>query len=472
MRRYRLGPLGVRLALAFVGVALVAIAVFAALVLVVTRAGVANLVESQRGEDTQNVNAAVVAAYEAAGGWPRADLRAAFSVAAAAGGELTVYDAGGSAVASQPESMTEQMGQMHGTGQGSTTTTMGSPRSSDIVVGDSIVGVAQIRFPTNAEPQVFQQVRDDVIRLVLIGAGLAAVVALIVAVLVTRRLTRPVIALTDAVRRLEAGDHDSRVADIGAPGELAELASAFDDMAAAVQRQEQLRRSLVADVAHELRTPATILQGTCEAFVDGVLEPTPDRLSSMHEEVLRLGRVIEDLESLASAEAAGLHLHRAPVELGALATGAVEILRGRFADAGVAVAVEATPVWINGDAQRLHQVIVNLLTNALKATPSGGHVTVTVDAPSDSARLVVADTGGGIPSDELPHLFERFWRGRNAEDATGSGIGLAIVDELVTAHHGQVKAQSTLGQGAVFTVLLPLAPPAALGTSASSSERD
>jgi two-component system sensor histidine kinase BaeS len=324
MRRRRLGPLGARLALAFVGVALVAIAVFGTLVLVATRSGVGNLVESQRREDTQNVTSAVAAAYEAAGGWQQADLTAAFSVAAAAGGEVTVYDTAGSVVATQPASMIERMGQMHGQAQGSATV-MGAPRSSDVVVDATTVGVTQVRFPTDAVPQVFQQVRDDVVRLVLLGAGLAAVVALLVAVLVTRRLTRPVVALTEAVRRLESGDHDSRVADIGAPGELGELAAAFDDMAAALQRQEQLRRSLVADVAHELRTPATILQGTCEAFVDGVLQPTPERLSSMHEEVLSLSRVIQDLETLASAEAAGLHLHRVPVDLGALAAAAVEV---------------------------------------------------------------------------------------------------------------------------------------------------
>ncbi len=455
MGRRRLGPLGARLALAFVGVALVAIAVFATLVLVVTRNGVSNIVESQRREDTQSVTAAVTAAYEAAGGWQQVDLGPAFTVAAAAGGELSVYDAGGSVVATQPESMTLRMGQMHGQAPESPATTMGSPRSSDVVVNGATVGVTQLRFPTNALPQVFQQVRADLVRLVGLGAGLAALVALFVAVGVTRRLTRPVVALTEAVRRLESGDHGSRVADVRAPGELAELATAFDEMASSLQRQEDLRRSLVADVAHELRTPATILQGTCEAFVDGVLEPTPERLSSMHEEVLRLGRVIEDLESLASAEAAGLHLERALVELGALATEAVEVIRGRYSDADVAISIDSEPVWLDGDAQRLHQVIINLLTNALKFTPPDGHVTVTVDATPTSARLAVADTGDGIPSADLAHLFERFWRGSNAEGATGSGIGLAIVDELVRAHHGRIEIASTIGQGSTFTVLLP-----------------
>jgi signal transduction histidine kinase len=212
----------------------------------------------------------------------------------------------------------------------------------------------------------------------------------------------------------------------------------------------------MADVAHELRTPTTILRASCEELVDGLADPTPDRLSSLHDETLRLARVVEDLEALAHAEAAGLHLERAPVDLATVATTAVEALRSRFVDAGLTLTTRTTPAPVDGDDGRLHQVTVNLLTNALRYTPAGGEVTVTVGVDGERALLAVSDTGPGIAPEDQPHVFERFWHGRGDAGRAGSGIGLAIVSELVRAHGGRVVLDSTPGEGSTFTVVLPV----------------
>jgi two-component system sensor histidine kinase BaeS len=226
-------------------------------------------------------------------------------------------------------------------------------------------------------------------------------------------------------------------------------------MVDARRRGDEVRRHLVADVAHELRTPVTVLRASCEELVDGLAEPTPDRLASLHDEVLRLGRVVEDLEALSSAEAAALRLETAPVDLAGVVGGVVEALAARFEDAGLVLEVRLDPVVVEGDAARLHQVTVNLLTNALKFTSPGGSVGVAVAASERWGELVVSDDGPGIPGDELPHVFERFWRGRAARVQGGSGIGLAIVAELVRAHLGRVEVDSRSGEGARVRVLIP-----------------
>jgi two-component system sensor histidine kinase BaeS len=215
---------------------------------------------------------------------------------------------------------------------------------------------------------------------------------------------------------------------------------------------------LTADVAHELRTPVTILAGHCEAMLDGVAEPSREHVASLYEEVLRLNRVIEDLEALASAEAAGLRLERSRIGLADVVRGALDLLAPQFEAAEIALDARLDPeVAVDGDATRLGQVVRNLLANALKFTPAGGRVAVEVSAGPEGAVLAVRDTGPGIPEDELPRVFDRFWRGRRAGGTPGSGIGLAVVDELVRAHGGSVEVGNAEGGGTVFGVTLPLA---------------
>lgn len=457
MARRMLGPLGARLALAFVAVAFVAIAVLGALTFVVSRNEVTDLVDGQRDRDATQIAAALAQAYQEANGWDAADLAGAFALAASARADLVVLAETGEVVASSSPSMAELMGRMHGAAAVPAAEDLGDPQLAPINVDGTVVGRAQLRFPTSGLPAPERQVRDALGRTAVAGAGLAALAALTVAVFVSRRVTRPLVALTDAARRLEGGDRDARAGLVDAPGELGELASAFDQMAEALRREDELRRTLVADVAHELRTPATILRASCEEIVDGLADPTPERMASLHEEVLRLGRVIEDLEALASAQSAGLHLRRDAVDLAEVAARAVALLRARFDESALSLSLMTTSAMVQGDADRLLQITVNLLTNAMKFTPRGGAVTLAVEQVDGLVRLDVSDTGHGITPEELPHVFERFWRGAGAERTAGSGIGLAIVAELARTHGGRVSVQSEPGQGTTFSVLLPSA---------------
>jgi two-component system sensor histidine kinase BaeS len=262
------------------------------------------------------------------------------------------------------------------------------------------------------------------------------------------------IAVTRAMGR---GDRTARVGRIPAPGELRELATAFNQMANTLDRQEQLRRALVADVAHELRTPIAVLQAGHEALLDGVAEPTPSQLASLRDEVLRLARMVGDLQTLAAAEAAALQLALRPADLADIAATAADSLSGRFEAIGVSLERRLDPAKILADPGRLHQVITNLLTNALKFTPPGGQVTLRTELDDGDAVLQVTDTGVGIPADELPHIFDRFWRGQGAARVSGSGIGLSVAAELARAHGGHLTASSQPGQGTEMTLTLPRA---------------
>ncbi len=226
-------------------------------------------------------------------------------------------------------------------------------------------------------------------------------------------------------------------------------------MADTLEREDQLRRILVADVAHELRTPLAILQATTEAMADGVTPPTPSTLSSLHDETLRLGRIVADLEVLASAEAAGLALDLTIVDLAAVADSAAEGLRSQIEAQELSLLLALHRATVRGDKDRLHQVVTNLLTNAIKFTPVGGSITLSVRSSDGSGTIIVQDTGRGIPREDIPHVFERFWRGPGARNTTGSGVGLAVVQELVAAHGGQVTVKSEEGHGACFVVTIP-----------------
>ena len=275
-----------------------------------------------------------------------------------------------------------------------------------------------------------------------------------------RRITRPVIRLIAATRAMAAGDRAARVGEIHAADELRELAAAFDQMAGTLDRQEQIRRNLVADVAHELRTPIAILQAGHEALLDGVAEPTPAELGSLRDEVLRLARMVDDLQTLAAADAAALNLTRSPADLAELAATAADSLARRFEAAGIMLDRDLAASPVLADPHWLHQVITNLLTNALKFTPSGGRVTISTERAGIHAILRVTDTGTGIPAEDLPRIFDRFFRGQRAAQISGSGIGLTVAAELAQAHGGRLTAASEttgLGHGTQMTLSLPSA---------------
>jgi two-component system sensor histidine kinase BaeS len=447
------GPIALRLALAFVGVALTAVALLAGLSAAFVAADVSHLVSGQQQVLTRAVAVAAASAWERNNTWDGADLSPVLDLTASVGADVQVRDTKGHVIRSSP-------------GFGRLQSAL--ERDTVVVAGGRHVGQVIVRFTGTGLRGADETLRADLWRAIAGAAGLAALVALLVALGISRRITSPVARLIGVARATGSGDRTARAGDVRGPGELRDLAIAFDQMADSLARQETVRRNLVADVAHELRTPIAVLQASHEALLDGVTEPTPAQLTSLRDEVLRLARMVDGLQRLASAEAAALQLTLVPCDLAAIAAAAADSLSATFDAADISVERRLAEVQIMGDQGRLHEVIVNLLTNAVKFTPAGGRVAVETGPDGSWAVLRVCDTGQGIPPDELPRIFERFFRGQGASGVAGSGIGLAVVSELVHAHHGDLDVTSEPGKGTQVTVTLPRAP---MRSQAASSDR-
>ena len=294
---------------------------------------------------------------------------------------------------------------------------------------------------------------------VALAAGVAIVVLLVGAWLLSRRVLRPIRAVTAASARLGAGDLGQRV-PVSGGDELATLARAFNRMADSLGASEERQRRLVADVAHELRTPLSNLRGYLEALQDGVIAPDSALLRSLHEEVLLQQRIVDDLQDLALAEAGELTYERGPVDLADVARQCVMAQAAAAHTASVHLRMEAVPtqaVVVPGDAGRLRQAVGNLVANAIRATPPGGMVTLSIVDQPRAAVVRVSDTGVGISPANLPHVFDRFWRADTARSRAkgGAGLGLPIARQIVLDHGGRIDAASVPGRGSTFTLRLP-----------------
>jgi signal transduction histidine kinase len=238
------------------------------------------------------------------------------------------------------------------------------------------------------------------------------------------------------------------------------LGQSFNSMAATLQRQEEERRSMLADIAHELRTPLSVLRGNLEAMLDGLLEPRHEQLSVLHEQSVALSRLIDDLRTLSLAAEGHLELHRQPTDVAELARRVVGEMEAGAKEREIALSVEAPESLPRPalDSDRIGQVLRNLIDNALRYTPASGRVRVTVRPQAEGVTVTVSDTGAGIAREDLPHVFDRFYRadGSRTRATGGSGLGLAIVKQLVEAHGGEVRAESDPGRGSVFSFALPL----------------
>jgi signal transduction histidine kinase len=291
---------------------------------------------------------------------------------------------------------------------------------------------------------------------VAIGVG-----SLVVGLVLSRGMSRPIANLTKATRAVAAGDLGTRVPD-HYPGEVGELASAFNTMTEQLARADELRRNLTADVAHELRTPLSVIRGKLEGVLDGVYPATPEHLDPILEETTLLTHLVEDLRLLALAEAGQLTLEKRPMDVGDLLRDAQVNFGPQAADRGVTLALDlpAELPEVMADWRRISQVLGNLLTNALRHTPQGGCVTLSAAPVHGSVEVTVADTGAGIPPEDLPYVFERFWRGERSRSRAGggSGLGLAIARQLVDMHGGAIRVKSTSGKGSVFAFTLPVNP--------------
>jgi two-component system OmpR family sensor kinase/two-component system sensor histidine kinase BaeS len=295
-----------------------------------------------------------------------------------------------------------------------------------------------------------------------IGAALAVGLGLIMGVILSRSLTAPLQRLAAAARAVAGGNLDQRVKLEGS-AEMAEVGQSFNEMTSALKKAEVLRQNLVADVAHELRTPLSVLQGNLRAILDDVYDLDKTEISRLYDETRLLSRLVDDLRELALADAGQLHLNLRP-------TDAAQVIRSTTDS--LALAVEAGQVvltttipdslpTVQADPDRMAQVLRNLLVNALRHTPAGGSVTVTASTAGRALEIAVADTGEGIAAEDLPHVFERFWRAdpsraRDDRLAGGTGLGLSVAQSLVEAQGGRIWAESALGEGTIFRFTLPL----------------
>lgn len=332
----------------------------------------------------------------------------------------------------------------------------------ELTLGSVILGRVYISPNPEAEPYIvpLRRLSASINRFLLSGGAVAIGIALVLTFILSRRLSSPIDALAKAARRLGRGDLSQRVQFKG-KGEVQILAQAFNSMAADLEHDEQLRRNLVADVAHELRTPLSNIQGYLEAIRDRVMKPNAATIRSLNEETGLLSRLVDELQELSLAEAGELRLVYQAEDIAKLVKQAVTSWQPKIAAKEISLSLDLPdnlPL-VNIDWQRVNQVLHNLLENAVAYTRKGGNINVAVMTQGDWVEVSVSDTGEGIPAEDLPNIFERFYRvdKSRARATGGSGLGLTIARRLVEAHGGKITVQSKLGKGSRFSFTLPIA---------------
>jgi signal transduction histidine kinase len=350
--------------------------------------------------------------------------------------------------------------------------------SSDLIVPTAFqrhladMGTMMSNRAGSAQPGLDQSLFDnfraavaDAMSVAVLAATLVAVIA---SVFISRQVVAPVQDMMAASQRISDGHYDERVSVSGDVArqemdELGQLALRFNQMAARLERTESMRRQLIGDVTHELRTPLTTIKGSMEGLMDGVLPANEETYTQIYREADRLQRLVNDLQELSQVEAGAYELQRQTITVKNLVDATVARLQRQFEEKGVSITTQISGelplVWVDPD--RLGQVLLNLLGNALQYTPKGGEVVVTANQGQNEVRVAISDTGIGIPPEDLPHLFTRFYRvdKSRARSIGGSGIGLTIAKHLVEAHGGRIWVESLgLGKGSTFVFTIPLPP--------------
>ena len=328
-----------------------------------------------------------------------------------------------------------------------------------IMVDEKQVGTVLVAA-TLGKLSALQDMFIKQVNLVMLLAAVGCVVAvLIYGTLQARKIVAPVRALSEASRKVAEGDYSQQI-PVTSRDELGEMAAAFNTMASDLERQRELRYRATADMAHELRTPLSVLQVELESLEDGINEPTAEVIGNLKQEVFYLTRLVENLRMLAAADAGELMMDLQPLEIKGLVDVVVNRLREAAREKGIALLTnpDGEDLLVAGDDQRLAQVLLNLLSNALHFTPSGGEVSISVEQVENRVHVSVSDNGIGIAAEDLPHVFERLYRSDRARQRENgsSGLGLAIARSLVEAHGGHIWVESKEGEGSMFTFSLPL----------------
>jgi signal transduction histidine kinase len=453
-------------------VALLAIAVVVVLVSVAGgRRFDSYLAQVQSARDVALVNS-LTQTYQAPDGWDAAAIYALSQVARLDDVDVAVYSPQGKLLFTV-QGLPMDRGVVGGGGRSASpatpAATLGRDRfevhSYPVIVGGHRVATAELYSVRNAHAAAESSYQSALTRGLVIAALVAAVLAILISLLVSRRVTGPLEELTDAAADVAGGNLEVRVASRG-DDEVGALATAFNAMSDRLARDEQWRRDMTADLSHELRTPLATIQTRIEALEAGALPATPENLRAIGTEVERLGRLLGALHGLNELESADFEVELESLDLADVARDAMKRAEAAFQAKGVSLAGELSPATVSGNGDRLLQAVANLLDNALKFTPKGGRVLVTVaigDSPTRSvvlsggswACLTVADSGAGIGSADLPFIFDRFFRSPTARGTQGFGVGLAIARGLVEAQGGVIEAADRPEGGALLTISLP-----------------
>jgi signal transduction histidine kinase len=298
-------------------------------------------------------------------------------------------------------------------------------------------------------------------RILFYGALIGAIIALLLGVFLSRTITRPIRELTRATHAISEGDFSQQV-PVRTNDELGELARAFNKMSAELARSINARKQMTADIAHELRTPLSLILGHAEAVHDGVLPPTKENFEIIREEATRLEHLVDDLRTLSLADAGELSIQPQRIEPDRLLREVAALFQYRAQQKNISLTLDAAPPLpaLEVDPGRMTQVLTNILDNALRHTPEGGQISLSARHKDNLVQIAVQDSGPGLPPEEAERIFERFYRvdaSRHREDG-GSGLGLAIAKSIVQAHGGQVWAESEAGKGLRIVISLPLHP--------------
>ncbi|HYE11951.1 MAG TPA: ATP-binding protein [Patescibacteria group bacterium] len=287
--------------------------------------------------------------------------------------------------------------------------------------------------------------------------GLSLVLSLVFGYIMARSISTPISRVIDTAEMISRGRYDGRSNEISNIKEIAQLTGSINNLADTLEKQEKLRKRLTADVAHELRTPLATLQSHIEAMIDGIWEADSKRLKSVHEEIMRLGRMVGDLEKLTRFENERMSLEKAEFDISELIRSIMVNFEKEYADKNIRVFLEDNNINVSADRDKISQVIINLMANALKFTAEGGHIHITICEDTDNAIISISDTGIGIAADDLPHIFERFYRAdaSRSRHTGGSGIGLTIAKAIIEAHKGTIIAESEIGKGTKFVMTIP-----------------
>jgi two-component system sensor histidine kinase BaeS len=428
---------------------LVAVASVAITALLVNRAVDAELRElSARDLRISAANAAETAAagYIGDGGWSARSVRALRMVSRAHGEAIAVLGAGGRPVAGSPP-----------------VRTVGRAERAAVVVRGRIVGTVVAAPPPEggldgAVRRLDSRLQGRMSGLLVTAGLLAGSFALALALLVALRLARPLRRLTDVARRMGAGEIETRAAGAGGGREITRLADTLDRLAATLRRQDEVRRATVSDVTHELRNALVGVVARVEALRTGVADDPPAVLAQIDGDVSRLHRLVDDVGTLEAAQRPALLVRKRPIALDEIVAAGAERYADRCAALSISLTQRLAPARVEGDPERLGQVVDNLLSNALRYTDSGGRIAVTLRVAGGEAAIDVADSGIGIAPEYLARIFDRFWRAPEARvrASQGSGVGLALVADLVAVHDGHVEVTSRPGRGSTFTVRLRL----------------